>query len=85
MKKKAVAAMTMQVVSMAGEKREVRVWNGFCCREGGFGCLLKGGLFEEDVALVGGGLNDGGGRNCGGGSERKEMEGDKVDGNDGRL
>jgi hypothetical protein len=42
-------------------------------------------LFEEDVALVGGGLNDGGGRNCGGGSERKEMEGDKVDGNDGRL
>jgi hypothetical protein len=42
-------------------------------------------LFEEDVALVGGGLNDGGGRNCGGGSERKEREGDKVVGNDGRL
>lgn len=29
MKKKAVAAMTMHVVSTTGEKREVRVWKGF--------------------------------------------------------
>lgn len=29
MKKKAVAAMTMQVVSTTGEKRGVRAWKGF--------------------------------------------------------
>lgn len=82
MKKKAVAAITMHVVSTTGEKREVRVWKGF----GGVGLFWgfwKAGSFWEDEDLIGGSLKEDGGRNCGGGWERKEREGDK--GKDGRL
>ncbi|WVZ08415.1 hypothetical protein V8G54_021761 [Vigna mungo] len=82
MKKKALAAMTMQVVWARGARKEFRVWkNGDRERE----FLEEGdaGSFEEREmeALMEGNLNDDEEENCDGGRERKEREEDKSVGN----
>lgn len=79
MKKKAVAAMTMQVVWARGARKEFRVWrNGD--RERAFLEEGDAGSFEEREmeALMEGNLNDDDEEeNCDGGRERKEREEDK--------
>ena len=82
MKKKRVAAMTMQVVWARGARKEFRVWRSGD-RERVFLEEEKTGSFEElEVeALMEGNLKDEEDENCGGGRERKEREEDKGMGN----